>query len=92
MQRTRRGVLVKVAVKVDFVTDDAHLAVFVIAFAGVDPGIRHMRQDFALKIGVDVFPKRHIFIIAQIGVGFRLAVFVGADVGVFRGFAPLPLS
>ena len=45
-----------------------------------------MRQDFTLEVNVNILLERHVFVVPQVGIGFGVAVLVGANVG---GFVPL---
>jgi hypothetical protein len=47
----------------------------------VDPSIRHIGEDLADKILVDVFTERHVFVIAQLRIGLGIAIRILADVG-----------
>ena len=49
-QRPGGLVLVEVAIEVDLVADDAHLAVLLVLLAPVNPGIRHMGRHFPLEV------------------------------------------
>ena len=43
----------------------AKLAVFVVGYFGINPGIWHIRDNFSLKIFLHVLPERDIFGVAQ---------------------------
>jgi hypothetical protein len=56
-QRTRRHVLVEVAVEVDLVADDADLAVLAVTLALVDPGIGYVGCDLTGEVVGDGLPQ-----------------------------------
>ena len=61
------------AVKGNLEADHADFAVLRVRFAFVDPGIRHMGFHFALEVVVHRLTQRHVLVVAQPGIGFRLA-------------------
>ena len=65
LQRTRRLEDVEMPIEGNLVADFGLLV--------VDPGVRRMRQDFALEVDFHIFTERHIFCVAQIAVRLRLA-------------------
>ena len=48
----------------------------------VDPRIRHVGQDFAGEVLLDVLGQRDVLGVSQCGVGFGIALGVGDDLGV----------
>src|SRR5713226_8624225 len=85
-QRARRLVLVEVAVEVDFVADSADFAISVVADGGVDPGIGDVGLNFALEKRPDIFIERHILGVAQLRVGFGIAMRITTDLSGFVSF------
>jgi hypothetical protein len=41
---------------------------------------------FAVKVFVNVLPKRHVLVVSQFGVGFRIAVGVATNLGILIAF------
>jgi hypothetical protein len=66
------------AVQRDFVAN--------LGFGVVNPGVRDVRQHLPFEIRLDVFLERHAFGVPEIGVRFRVAVAVAANL---RRFVPL---
>lgn len=70
-----RLVLVKVAIKGDFVTDDTNLTILGIAFASINPGVRYVRLHFldeiCLVYGVDrsIRVESDVFKVTQFAIG-----------------------
>ena len=63
----------------DFVAD--------LGLALVDPGVGDVGFYLALEVDVDIFLERNVFGVSDVGIGFRIAVFVAADFGGFVPFA-----
>ncbi|SPE22531.1 hypothetical protein SBA3_100015 [Candidatus Sulfopaludibacter sp. SbA3] len=53
------------AIEWDFVAD--------LGFFRIDPGVREVGLDFAFEVDIDGFQKGHVFDVAEICVGLRLA-------------------
>src|SRR5690606_8135850 len=91
LERSRRLVAIEVAVEVDLVADDAHMAVTLVPLAGVDPRVGDVGPDLAVEEladarrnavlvdGVVTDRKRDTLRVSQLGVGLRVAVGITAD-------------
>lgn len=86
LQWPRRHVFVEMPRQWNLVSHPADLAVLLVAHVFADPGVWHVRPDFAVEIRINVFLERYVFVIAQLRIGFGIAVGVTANLGCLVAF------
>src|SRR6266496_1925123 len=76
----------EITVEIDIVAYFSNLTILFVADGRVNPGIRYVWLNFALKECPDIFIEGHVFGIAQFWIRLRIAVFITAD---FSGLVAL---
>ena len=85
-QRAGGHVFVKVAVKVDFIPHTPNAAILRVGVTLIHPGIGDEGQNLALHIVAPILTQWHQFVIAQIAVGFEVALGISADLRILIPF------